>query len=111
VVLTLLGLLGAFVGASIAPAAHASLGPLSVDVQVRPSLRPGVAVALPPVGTVRFDTHLSPLAVQASIPSVDLDEARQLVSSPTSLAALQASAPTCCGQRRFAPLCRCLPAR
>ena len=93
VVLTLLGLLGAFVGASIAPAAHASLGPLSVDVQVRPSLRPGVAVALPPVGTVRFDTHLSPLAVQASIPSVDLDEARQLVSSPTSLAALQASAP------------------
>ena len=91
--LMLLGVMGAFAGAMIAPAAHAVLGPLSVDVNVRPSLRPGVAVDLPPVGAVRFDTHRSPIAVAASIRAVDLDQARALVSSPASLSSLQQTAP------------------
>ena len=91
--LVLLGLVGAFAGAAIAPASHAEVGPLSVDVNVRMSVRPGVAVDLPPVGAVRFDTHLSPVAVRASIRSVDLDAARQLVSSPTALTSLQQAAP------------------
>ena len=91
--LALLGLVGAFAGASLAPAARAEVGPLSVDVNVRLSVRPGVAVDLPPVGSVRFDTHLSPVAVRASIRSVDLDSARQLVSSPAALTRLQQAAP------------------
>jgi len=91
--LVLLGVFGALAGAMIAPASHANLGPLVVDVNVRPSLRPGVAVDLPPVGAVRFDTHRGPVAVQASIRSVDIDQARALVSSPTALTSLQATAP------------------
>ncbi len=91
--LVLLGLGGAVAGAMIAPAAHTSIGPLSVDVRIRPSLRPGVAVDLPPVGAVRFDTHRTPVQVQASIRSVDIDEARALVSSPAALTSLQAAAP------------------
>lgn len=91
--LALLVVAGSLAGAMIAPASHAVIGPLAIDVQVRPSLRPGVTVDLPPVGAVRFDTHRSPVAVQASIRSVDLDVARALVSSPTALRGLQASAP------------------
>lgn len=93
VALALLALAGATAGALLAPAAHASLGPLAVEVHVRPSLRPGVTVDLPPVGAVRFDTHRTPLVVQASIRSVDIDEARALVSSPAALTSLQESAP------------------
>ena len=91
--LVLLGLVGALAGATIAPASHADVGPIAVDVNVRPSLRPGVALALPPVGTVRFDTHRSPVEVRASIRSVDLESARQLVSSPARLTNLQQAAP------------------
>ncbi len=86
-------MLGAFVGAMVAPSADSTLGPLSVVVSVRPSLDPGVSVALPPVGDVRFDTHLAPVSVQASVRSVDLDAARRLVSSPAALADLQRTAP------------------
>ncbi len=89
----LLALLGAFVGALVAPSAGADLGPLALVVSVRPSLDPGVAVALPPVGDVRFDTHRAPVAVQASVRSVDLDAARRLVASPGALAQLQLTAP------------------
>lgn len=89
----LLAALGAFVGAMIAPSSTAQVGPLLVEVRVRPSLHPGVGVALPPVGAVRFDTHRTPIAVAASVRSVDLDAARRLVASPAALTALQVSAP------------------
>jgi predicted MPP superfamily phosphohydrolase len=93
IALVLLALLGAFVGAMVAPSSTTQVGPLTVEVSVRPSLRPGVAVALPPVGDVRFDTHRTPLAVAASVRSVDLGQARRLVASPAALTALQVSAP------------------
>jgi predicted MPP superfamily phosphohydrolase len=93
VVLSLLGLIGAGAGAALAPATHADVGPLAVQIKVRPSLHPGVVVRLPPAGSVRFDTHGSPIAVQALIESVDLDEARRVVARPEALEELQAQAP------------------
>src|SRR5690348_1276867 len=80
--LVLLALFGAFAGAMLAPAAHADVGPLAVDVSVRPSLHPGASVNLPPVGSVRFDTHTSPLAVSASIQSVDIEAAQRVIDTP-----------------------------
>lgn len=91
--LVALALVGAGIGAALAPSAHESVGPLDVAVRVRPSLNPGVTVALPPVGAVRFDTHNAPLAVQATIQSVDVDVARRVISSPARLDALQQHAP------------------
>jgi predicted MPP superfamily phosphohydrolase len=93
VVLSVLGLIGAGAGAALAPATHAAVGPLAVQIKVRPSLHPGVVVRLPPAGSVRFDTHGSPIAVQALIESVDLDEARRVVARPEALEELQAQAP------------------
>jgi predicted phosphodiesterase len=92
-VVAVLGLLGAGAGAALAPATHTDLGPLAVQIRVRPSLHPGVVVRLPPAGSVRFDTHTSPLAVQALIESVDLDEARRVVARPEALQQLQEQAP------------------
>ena len=91
--LVLLALLGAFAGAMLAPAAHADVGPLAVEVHVRPSLHPGASVDLPPVGSVRFDTHLSPLQVSTSIRSVDIEAAQRVIDTPAQLDELMATAP------------------
>ncbi|GAA4360927.1 metallophosphoesterase family protein [Angustibacter luteus] len=89
----LLALFGFLVGAAVAPAAHAQIGPLTVDVHVRPSLTPGATVDLPPVGSVQFPTHSTPLQVQASIRAVDLDQARALIDNPARLTKLTEQAP------------------
>lgn len=84
---------GAGVGWLLAPSATTFVGPLEVQVDVAPSLRPGVHVQLPPVGQVDFATHTAPLALDASVRSVDLDAARSLIGSPQALLALQVTAP------------------
>lgn len=91
--LGILALIGAGAGAMLAPAAHTDVGPLSMRIDVRPTIHPGVVVQLPPAGSVRFDTHQTPFAVDASIESVDLDGARRVISRPDELAALQREAP------------------
>lgn len=93
VALVLLALLGAFAGAQLAPAAHTDIGPLAVDVHVRPSLHPGASVDLPPVGSVRFDTHRAPVLVSASIRSVDIESAQRVIDTPALLDDLMANAP------------------
>ena len=65
--LAVLALVGAGLGAALAPSAHERVGPLDVAVAVRPSLHPGVAVSLPPVGAVRFDTHRAPFVWRATV--------------------------------------------
>jgi hypothetical protein len=96
--LRLLGLLavvvvGGALGWSLAPPSSAYVGPLKVQVEVVPSLSTGVHVQLPPVGEVDFDTHDAPVAVNASVQSVDLDAAKALIGSPQTLLALQVAAP------------------
>jgi predicted MPP superfamily phosphohydrolase len=87
------GVLGAAIGAALAPPTTATVGPLQADVSVVPSLRPGVHVLLPPAGEVDFATHIGPFAVQARIAEVDLEGARRLISSPANLQALRSTAP------------------
>jgi predicted MPP superfamily phosphohydrolase len=89
----LLALFGALVGAAVAPAAHADVGPLAVDVHVRPSLHPGTSVDLPPVGSVRFATHYSPVQVSASIRSVDVEGAQRVIDTPALLQDVSEQAP------------------
>ena len=91
VVLVALG--GAALGWAVAPGSQAFVGPIEVRVEVRPSLSPGVHVQLPPVGDVSFDTHRAPVAVNASVLSVDLEQAQQVIASPQGLLALQLAAP------------------
>jgi predicted MPP superfamily phosphohydrolase len=78
----------------LAPSAHARLGPLTVSVVVRPSFHPGSQVKLAPFGSVHFNTHEAPLAVDASIDSVDVDQAQEVLQSPSSLRDLEDRAPS-----------------
>src|SRR3954451_3014248 len=84
---------GAAVGAALAPPTTTDVGPIEAEVSVVPSLSPGVRLMLPPAGEVEFDTHLAPFAVQARISKVDLEGARALIASPAGLRALQGQAP------------------
>jgi predicted phosphodiesterase len=92
-IVVLLALGGAFVGSLLAPSSHTRLGPLTVKVDVRPSLHPATQLAVAPFGSVRFDTHSAPLAVNASIETVDVEQAQQVLSSSASLRDLEDSAP------------------
>ncbi|GAB2683933.1 metallophosphoesterase family protein [Thalassiella azotivora] len=85
--------LGAGAGWSLAPQTTTRVGPLTVAVDVVPTLEPGVHVELPPVGRVQFATHDAPVAVTGTVTGVDLEQAQQLIASPQGLLALQLSAP------------------
>src|ERR687885_3062662 len=87
------GVVGAAIGAALAPPTTAHVGPLQADVSVVPSLSPGVHVLLPPAGEADFATHIAPFAVQARIAEVDLEGARTLIASPAGLRALRETAP------------------
>jgi predicted MPP superfamily phosphohydrolase len=87
------GVVGAAIGAALAPSTTATIGPIQAEVSVVPSLSPGVHLLLPPAGEVDFATHVAPFAVQARISEVDLEGARALIASPANLRALQATAP------------------
>jgi predicted MPP superfamily phosphohydrolase len=93
VALLLVALSGAGVGWSLSPTTTTFIGPLEVQVDLVPSLDPGVRVQLPPIGEVEFDTHTAPVAVLASVKSVDLDQAQRVIASPQGLLALQLTAP------------------
>ncbi len=88
-----LALFGAFVGAMLAPSAHARVGPLTVSITVRPSLHPGSKVELAPFGSVHFNTHEAPVAVNGSIQTVDVDQAQEVIGSDASLRDLEQKTP------------------
>jgi predicted MPP superfamily phosphohydrolase len=89
----LVAVVGLWIGAALAPSTPAYVGPLTATVRVVPSLDPGIRLLLPPAGEVSFPTHASPVAVEARIREVDPQGARELISSPAALLALQRSAP------------------
>ncbi len=91
--MVLVMLLGSAIGAALAPPVSTQVGPLEAEVRVRPEVDGGVRLLLPPAGEVVFDTHSTPVTVQASVKTVDLTAARTLLGSPAALRTLEASAP------------------
>lgn len=86
-------LIGGFLGWLLAPTATTQLGPLTLGLDLRPSLHGGTVVELPPVGSVSFDSHSGPLRIEASVLEVDVDIAQEIISSPAALKQLEEEAP------------------
>jgi predicted phosphodiesterase len=89
------GIAGAWVGVAAFGHDSVTLGPFRVRLDA--SLGRGVTdIGLPPLGTLRADTHVAPLHLRATLQSVDVEQLRPLVSEPlgpTRLAAdLEAAA-------------------
>jgi len=92
--IVLVAVIGGFLGWLLAPTATAQLGPLTLGLDLRPSLHGGTVVELPPVGSVSFDTHSGPLRIEASVLEVDVDSAQEIISSPEALKKLEDEAPS-----------------
>jgi len=75
------GLLGSWIGLTIAGPATSHVGPLTVQTAVTPTLQGHTRLDLPPLGHVDLPTHSSPLVVDATVTGVDLGEATSLLAS------------------------------
>jgi predicted phosphodiesterase/outer membrane lipoprotein SlyB len=80
-----LALFGTVIGLLVAPPVQAGVGPFDVSLQVRPSLRSDTLIRLPPLGTIRLDTHRAPLQLQARVEELRLDEAEAIARDPAVL--------------------------
>jgi predicted MPP superfamily phosphohydrolase len=85
----LLGLLGGWLGMTLAGTVHHEVGPLTTDVQILPVWGGGTTVDIPPLGQLVLDSHGGPLGVEATLVGVDVEEARELFGRPDRLADLR----------------------
>lgn len=81
----LLCLAGACAGALVAGRATSTIGPFHTTVSLRASLTGDTLVRLPPLGTLRLDTHDGPIGLATTVDEVDLDTARRVVENPDAL--------------------------
>jgi len=71
--------------------AHAPLdiGPVRLDVSIRPAMAPQTVVHIPPFGTVSAVTHTGPVEVRFRVDEIDVEGTRDFISRqsavPTSL--------------------------
>ena len=64
------GAAGATLALLLAGRLRYPIGPFSVELLARPGL-PVTQIALPPLGEIRAETHLAPLALRATLQSID----------------------------------------
>jgi predicted phosphodiesterase len=87
-----LGLLGGYLGLTLAGTVHHEVGPLTTSMRLQPAWGGGTTVVVPPLGELELDTHAGPLGVRATLEGLDLEEAQVLVADPDRLADLKPQA-------------------
>jgi predicted phosphodiesterase len=87
-----LGLVGGWLGITVAGTVHHEVGPLTTSMRLQPTWGGGTTVVVPPLGELRLDTHVGVIGVRAVLEGLDVDEARTLVAAPERLADLKPEA-------------------
>jgi hypothetical protein len=78
----LIGMAGAWLVVDALGPQAVKLGPFRVRLEAR--LGRGVTdIVLPPLGTLRANTHVAPLHLRATLQDVDVDQLRALLTDPT----------------------------
>lgn len=88
VAVVIVGLIGGWLGMLLGGRAHTPIGPADVSMQLRPSWSGGTVVDIPPLGTLRLDTHRGPLRLDAQVARLRPEPARRLIEHPAELEAL-----------------------
>lgn len=78
-------LIGAYLGLTFGGRTTTPLGPAEIQLSLRPSWTGDTVVDVAPLGTLRMNTHDGPVALHASIASIDLRDARHLIESPEAI--------------------------
>lgn len=62
-----------------------NLGPFRAEYSLRPSLSGGTEVSIPPLGSLRLNSHGGPANLEISLESLDQDRTRAIVTDPNAL--------------------------
>jgi predicted MPP superfamily phosphohydrolase len=84
----IVGLLGGWIGMLLGGRAQTPIGPADVSMSLRPSWTGGTVVDIPPLGTLRLDTHRGPLRLDAQVARLRPEPARRLIEHPAELDSL-----------------------
>ena len=72
---------------------HTSVGPFNTTVSVKPSTVGESELALPPLGSLIFDSHEAPVRMSVRLDSLDPALTQELVTNPSGIRAATDSAP------------------
>jgi predicted phosphodiesterase len=84
-----LGLVGGWLGLTVAGTVHHEVGPLTTSMSVHLAWGGGTTIDIPPLGELDLHTHTGLLGVRATLEGVDVAEARQIVKDPQMLSGLK----------------------
>ncbi|MGW5412368.1 metallophosphoesterase family protein [Actinomadura geliboluensis] len=61
------------------------VGPTDVQLSLQPSLNGGTTLKLPPLGSLRLDTHEGPVTLEARLTDLRPDQAKKLIEDDTEI--------------------------
>jgi predicted MPP superfamily phosphohydrolase len=79
------GLLAGWVGMLYGGHARTAIGPADVTFSLRPSLHGGTVIDIPPLGTLRLDSHAGPVSIDAQVTRIRPEPARALIEDPAAV--------------------------
>ncbi|MEV3922660.1 metallophosphoesterase family protein [Actinomadura coerulea] len=81
----IVGLAGGYLGLLAGGSYVTPVGPADVQLTLQPSLHGGTTLKLPPLGSLRLDTHGGPVSLEARLTDLRPDQAKKLIEDDTEL--------------------------
>jgi predicted MPP superfamily phosphohydrolase len=78
------GVLGGWIGLLAGGRAQTDVGPADVSFALHPSTSGGTVIDIPPLGTLRVDSHAGPVQIEAQVTRLRPDRARDLIENPSA---------------------------
>ncbi|MCO6009120.1 metallophosphoesterase [Actinoallomurus purpureus] len=78
------GLVGGWIGLLAGGHAQTDVGPADVHFTLHPSATGGTVIDIPPLGTLRLDSHVGPVRIDAQVIRLRPDRARELIENPSA---------------------------
>jgi predicted MPP superfamily phosphohydrolase len=78
------GLIGGWLGLMYGGRTHTEVGPADVSFALRPSLSGGTVIEIPPLGTLRLDSHAGPVGIDAQVTSIRPERVRRIIEDPNA---------------------------
>jgi predicted MPP superfamily phosphohydrolase len=79
------GVLAGWLGMLYGGHAKTDIGPADVTFSLRPSLSGGTVIDIPPLGTLRLDSHAGPVGIDAQVTQIHPEPARKLIEDPAAV--------------------------
>ncbi|WP_285567609.1 metallophosphoesterase family protein [Actinoallomurus iriomotensis] len=79
------GLLAGWLGMLYGGHANTDIGPADVTFSLRPSLSGGTVIDIPPLGTLRLDSHSGPVSIDAQVTRIRPEPAQKLIEDPAAV--------------------------